>query len=74
MLKIEIEMARKKYSMHAFVKELIFSHGFAVLYLYSNSVSTWIRGRGLLRKKQTGADRGRDGAENWQKFADILYR
>ena len=28
---------------------------------------------GLLSKKWTGVDRGREGAENWQRCADISY-
>ena len=47
----------------------LFFHRFAALYLSSNLVSART-GEGGFKQK---ADRGREGAENWQKYADSLY-
>ena len=59
--------------MHVFCEEFLLFIAFAAMYLSSNSVSAWTGGGGLLSNKRTGMDKGRKGAENWQKGADILY-
>ena len=63
-----------KCSMQIFFNEFfIFPYFFAALCLSSLSVSALAKGGGLLNKKRTGADRGKEGAQNWQKCEQVLY-
>ena len=59
--------------MHIFFKEFYLSMVLAAHYLSSNSVTARAEGGGLLSEKWVGVDSGREGVENWQKCADILY-
>ena len=58
--------------MHVYVESLYFSIVFAALY-FSSTQYPYGQGGGLLSEKRTGVDRVREGAENWQKCAGILF-
>ena len=59
--------------MHAFFKEFSFFHSFTALYLSSNSVPHK-QGEGAAKQKADRREQREGGVENWQKYADILYR
>ena len=59
--------------MHISSKSFDFSRAFTEFYLSSDSVFAQTGGRGLLSKKWTGMEKGREGIENWQKCAGSLY-
>ena len=64
---------RNKYSMHVFFKAFSFFHSLSSsLIIFLLSVSTVSR-NGLLSKRQTGVNKGREGVENRQTYVEMLY-